>query len=161
MSLVSRRSTAAGIAVISIAAGLLFAEPAVSPALSSAPSPVPLAAGPSAPSSDFLIPRETARRALQLGFPTTAALLDQSLLQRTDLTPEVRNELVIELTTALLDDNHVSEAAQALTQVPLTLPRARLRQGMIATSEKHNDQERAALGAIKEDELPPIDRGKY
>jgi outer membrane protein assembly factor BamD (BamD/ComL family) len=161
MSLVSRRSTATGFAVFSLVAGLLSAEPAVSPALSSTPSAVPLAAGPSAPASDFLVPRETARRALQLGLPTTTALLDQSLLERTDLSTEVRNELVIELTTALLDDNHVSEAAQALTQVPLTLPRARLRQGMIAAREKHFDQVRAALGAFKADELPPVDRGWY
>ncbi len=158
MSVALCRSTAALLAALSLSAGLFAADAIVLPVGSAA---VPLPAGPQASASNFLVPRETARRALQLGFPTTAALLDQTLLERTDLSTEVRNELVIELTSALLDDNHVSEAAQALKQVPATWPRARLRLAMISAREKHFDQVRAALGGLKSEELPAGDRGWY
>jgi len=85
----------------------------------------------------------SAQRALEMGFPSIAADLYQRLLDNPATKIELRNQLTVDLATALLDEDRTSEAAAAL-QKYVGLPTAayRLRQALIAMREKRYDDAR-------------------
>ena len=103
-----------------------------------------------------------ARRAIELGFPSVAAELYRGLLDAPQPTGEERNALVLDLTSALLDDGRTAEAEQALKRY-FGLPTAayHLRAGLLAVRVKRPDAARAALAATKVEELAASDRGWF
>lgn len=101
-----------------------------------------------------------ARRALELGFPSVAAELYTQLLASLRTVGAERNVLVLELVTARLDEGRTEEAERALqafTGAPT--PAYQLRAGLIAVRRKRVDVARAALAAVKVEDLAPADRG--
>jgi len=124
---------------------------------------VPLVSETRSPSpSQVLLTHEAAQRALQMGFPSLANQLIQELLAKSDLPQDLRNELVLDRAVALLDDNRVSEAEQALKDyVGAPTPTFHLRVGLVAGRQRRFDVVRTELGAFKPEELPTADRGWY
>lgn len=104
----------------------------------------------------------SAQRALEMGFPSIAADLYQRLLDNPATKVELRNQLTVDLTTALLDEDRTSEASSAL-QKYIGLPTAayRLRQALIAMREKRFDDARSGAAAIGVDDLPAADRSWF
>ena len=115
-----------------------------------------------APAGEALVTQDAAQRALQMGFHTLAIQLTQQLLARADLPTDLKNELVLEKVTALLDENRVGDAQQALSQFtgPAT-PASRLRTAMIAARNRRFDALRSELAGFKMDDLPELDRPWY
>ena len=103
-----------------------------------------------------------AERALQMGFPTIASDLYQRLVDSSATKPELRNGFIIDLVTALLDEDRTTEASAAL-QKYVGLPSAayRLRQGLVAMREKRFDDARAVAAGITVEELPASDRSWF
>ncbi|HTJ79045.1 MAG TPA: tetratricopeptide repeat protein [Rariglobus sp.] len=103
-----------------------------------------------------------ARRALELGFPGIAAELFSRLLDTPQPVGEDRNGLVVDLVSALLDDGRTDDAAKALQRYS-GLPGAayHVRAGLIAMRNKKPDVAKAALAAIKPDDLAAADRGWF
>ncbi len=124
----------------------------------------PLVATADAPaaSSEGLRTFVAARRALELGFPSVAADLYRKLLDAPQATGAERNALVLDLTSALLDDGRTAEAGQALKSY-FGLPTAayHLRAGLVAVRGKRTDAARAELVATKVEELAASDRGWF
>ncbi len=104
----------------------------------------------------------SAQRALEMGFPSIAADLFQRLLDNPATKAEVRNQLTIDLATALLDEDRTTEAAAAL-QKYIGLPSAayRLRQALVAMREKRYDDARNIAAGIAVEELPASDRSWF
>ena len=101
-----------------------------------------------------------ARRALELGFPSVAAGIYTELLGSLKTAGAERNVLVLELVTARLDEGRTDEAEKALklyTGAPA--PAYQLRAGLIAMRRQQADTARAALAAVKADDLVAADRG--
>lgn len=122
----------------------------------------PFGSAPVASASQTLVTHDAAQRALQMGFHTLALQLLQQLLSRPDLSPELRNELVLERVTALLDENRASDAEQGLKLFSgAPSPAYRLRVAMIAARTKRFDAVRSELGAFRIEELPELDRPWY
>lgn len=114
------------------------------------------------PPSETLLSYEAAQRALQMGFPSLAEQMIQKLLESAELTVAVQNQLVIERATALLDDNRLADAEQALQQFSGSpTPAFRLRLAMVAARSRRFDAVRSELGAFKAEDLPESDRGWY
>jgi len=104
----------------------------------------------------------SAQRALEMGFPSIAADLFQRLLDNPATKVELRNQLTVDLTTALLDEDRTSEASAALKKyVGLPTAAYRLRQALIAMREKRFDDARNGAAAIVVDDLPASDRSWY
>jgi len=101
----------------------------------------------------------SAQRALEMGFPSIAADFYQRLLDNPATKSEVRNQLTIDLATALLDEDRTVEASAAL-QKYIGLPTAayRLRQALVAMRERRYDDARNASAGITVEELPAGDR---
>ncbi len=101
----------------------------------------------------------SAQRAIEMGFPSIAADLYQRLLDNPATKAEVRNQMTIDLTTALLDEDRTTEAAAALQKF-IGLPTAayRLRQALVAMRERRYDDARNASAGIAVEELPASDR---
>jgi len=140
--------------VLLLAAGLGQAQEVLTPPFSAKPAEL-------LPANGFAL-QISAQRALEMGFPSIAADLYQRLLDNPATKIELRNQLTVDLTTALLDEDRTSEAAAAL-QKYIGLPSAayRLRQALIAMREKRFDDARNASTAIAVDELPLSDRSWY
>ena len=124
----------------------------------------PLVTSADAPpaSSEGLRMFVAARRALELGFPSVAADLYRQLLDAPQPTGAERNTLVLDMTSALLDDGRTGAAEQALKGY-FGLPTAayHLRAGLVAMRGKQTDAARAELAAMKADELTASDRGWF
>lgn len=112
--------------------------------------------------SETLLNREATQRALQMGFPSLADQLIQQLLSNPNLPMDQRNALVLDQTVALLDDNRVNEAREALAEfVGPPTAAVHLRAALIAARGRHFDVVRAELSNFKPEELPEIDRGWF
>jgi hypothetical protein len=114
-----------------------------------------------APGSGLLL-QISAQRALEMGFPSVASDLYQRLLDNPATAPTVRNGLIVDLVTALLDEDRSQEAEVAL-QKYTGLPSAayRLRAGLVHVRARRYDQARGELAGVRFDELPPADRSWY
>lgn len=101
-----------------------------------------------------------ARRALEMGFPSVAAELYTQLLRAMRTPGAERDVLVLELVTARLDEGRTEEAERALRLYRGTpSPAYHLRAGLIAVRRRGMDGAKAALAAIKREELTMPDRG--
>jgi TolA-binding protein len=124
--------------------------------LVAADAPAPLAPGQAAATL------AAAERAQAMGFPSIAAELYQRLLAAPAGGVGDRAQLRLALATALLDDGRPGEAGQALNEdVGVHGAAWQLRAGLIAAQTKRPDAARAALAAIKPEELGAGDRGWY
>lgn len=115
--------------------------------------PIPASAVPG------LLQVESARRALELGFPALAAELYQSLANAVPPPPGERNRLLIEWSTALLDDGRPSEAGAVLAgYVGEATPALSLRLALVEAAT--GDPARAATAAesLSPEALDPGDR---
>jgi tetratricopeptide (TPR) repeat protein len=126
------------------------------PFISSVPKPAP------GPAANLEL---AARRALHLGLPTIAAELYRKTLEGLPSSADaaVRNRVIIDLVTALIEDDRFPDAAQVLKQFT-GLPSAalRLRLAMIAVREGRLDAAKAEAQAINADEFTaPYDRGWF
>jgi outer membrane protein assembly factor BamD (BamD/ComL family) len=142
------------ILVMLLAAGWGRAQEVMTP-------PFALKAAEPLPGNGFVL-QISAQRALEMGFPSIAADIYQRLLDNPATKLELRNQLTVDLVTALLDEDRTSEASAAL-QKYVGLPTAayRLRQALVAMREKHYDDARNGAAAIVVDELPASDRSWY
>ena len=140
---------------------LLLAVSGVAPAAEPALFPdAPLAAPARAPAGAMLLRLAAARSALALGFPSVAAALDEELLAAAETPAADRNALVLDLVSARLNEGQLAEAGQALQRYTGRPDAAyRLRAGLIAVRSKRLDLARAAVAAIRPEELPAGDRG--
>ena len=125
-------------------------------------APAPLITVPGlAPASDGsnLLTLAAAQRAQELGFPSAATVLYQELLAQPG---GERNKITLALTTALLDEGRIEEAAAAM-QVYMGLrgPAWQLRAALIAVQQRKTAEARAAAASLKPEDLPPEDRGWY
>jgi tetratricopeptide (TPR) repeat protein len=100
-----------------------------------------------------------ARRALELGFPSTAAGIYSQLLASPQVIGAARNLMVLELVSARLNEGRTEEAERAL-QAYVGTPTAGywLRSGLIAVRRKRVDAARAALSAARVEELVVAER---
>lgn len=122
-------------------------------------APVPLAGQPPAAPGPALLSAAAAQSALELGFPSVAAGLYTELLDRPELPAGDRNQLVLQLVTALLDDGRLADAEKAMARyIGPPGPAYRLRAGLVAATGKRWDAARTEAAAIKADELSPGDR---
>jgi len=121
-----------------------------------ADAPAPLAPGQAAATL------AAAERAQAIGFPSIAVELYQRLLAAPAAGAGDRAQLHLALATALLDDGRPGEAGQALNEdVGVRSAAWQLRAGLIAAQTKRSDAAKAALAAIKPEELSAADRGWY
>lgn len=107
-----------------------------------------------------------AKRALQLGLPTIAITLYRPILEDPETPATVRNRVVLDLATALLEEERFNEAAEVLGKFTgPAVPALRLRQAMIAMRERRFDVARIELQGIDPEQLVsgehPGDRGWY
>jgi len=100
-----------------------------------------------------------ARRALELGFPSTAAGIYTQLLASPQVIGAARNLVVLDLVSARLNEGRTEEAERAL-QAYLGAPTAGywLRSGLIGVRRKRVDAARAALASAKVEDLVVADR---
>ena len=100
-----------------------------------------------------------ARRALELGFPSVAAVLYGQLLGSPQVVGAGRDQLVLELVSARLNEGLTEEAEKALqSYAGAPTPAYWLRTGLIAVRRKRVDAARSALAAAKLEELALADR---
>ncbi len=122
----------------------------------------PLAAPAQTPAGAMLLKLAAARSALALGYPSVAAALDEELLAAADTPAADHNGLVLDLVSARLNEGRLAEAEQALQRFTDRPDSAyRLRAGLIAVRSKRLDPARAAVAAIRPEELPAGDRGWF
>jgi TolA-binding protein len=101
-----------------------------------------------------------ARGAQELGIPFLAASLYREVLATPAGAGGDRPQLILGLTTALLDAGEISAADEALQSYPGPRGSAwHLRAGLIAVRQKKYDAARSELANIKAEELVPADRG--
>ncbi len=141
-------------------AWLLLAFLPFAAALRSQPtaSPAPLSETAPAAPGRWIVREERARRSLEAGFPATAAIIYRQILADDAPPPEAQQRMTLALVTALLDAGETREA-DALLQA-YTGPRAgayQLRVGLLAAGTRRTAQAKAALAAIKREELPEAD----
>ena len=137
-----------------LTAGLGQAQEAITPPFAARPAE-PL------PGNGFAL-QISAQRALEMGFPSIAVDLYQRLLNDPATKVELRNQLIIDLTTALLEEDRTSEA-EVVLQKFIGLPSAayRLRQALVAMRERRFDDARASVATIAVDDLPAADRSWF
>ena len=100
-----------------------------------------------------------ARRALELGFPSVAAGLYGQLLGSSQVVGAGRDQVVLELVSARLNEGRTEEAEKALqAYAGAPTPAYWLRAGLIAVRRKRVDAARSALAAAKVDDLVLADR---
>lgn len=132
-------------------------------AWSQAAPPSPLASEGSAAQTvpgGWLVAEGSADRALQAGFPDTAALLYRELLADEMLPADTRGRVRLALVSALLDAGEPNEAEKELLDIPG--PRGasyQLRVALIAAHARRIAPARTALAAIRGDELTSAERG--
>jgi len=142
---------------------LLLATPAAVRAVGPLADPVPLPAGPRpAAPGEALLRLNAARSALATGLPSIAAQLLETILADPATPGADRNALVLDLVSARLDEGKPTEAAAALKKfVGLPTAAFQLRAGLVAAQARPPAGVRAALAAIRPEELVAADRGWY
>ncbi|HVW21828.1 MAG TPA: hypothetical protein VHC86_11490 [Opitutaceae bacterium] len=123
--------------------------------------PVPFVPSPAAasPGQDAMTAL-AARQAQELGLPGLAAQLYRSLLAHPPAGPGPREDLVLALATALLDDARPAEAEQALRDVAGAARGSawHLRQALALAQERKLPEARLELAAVKPGELSAADQ---
>jgi hypothetical protein len=125
------------------------------------PSPLvpPAAASRTVPGGRF-VAESRADRALQAGFPATAAIIYREILADGNTPGEVRDRVTLALATALLDAGEVAAAEQVVQAYAGPQDSAyQLRVGLLAITAGRTAQARAALAEGKVEELSASDRG--
>jgi len=113
------------------------------------------------PASAFAM-QIAAQRALEMGFPSVAVDLHQRLIDNQATKPELRNKLIVDQATALLEDDRIDEAGAALKNyIGLPSSAYQLRQAMVALREVRYSDARAVVAAIAVDQLSSADRSWY
>ena len=101
-----------------------------------------------------------ANNALQAGFPGTASAGYRSILTNPTLPVEAKHRIQLALVSALLDDGDLSASDRELQAYDgPRLSGYHLRAGLLAMQNRRLPQAKAALGAIRADELTAPDRG--
>ncbi len=135
-------------------AGLGRAQPA--------PADAPMAPPSEPPPASDLVAAESARRALELGFPALAANLYQSLLDAPVAPAGDINALILSWTTALLDDGRPEEARRALARyVGPPTPSYRLRSALVAAASGDRTAAEATLAGLDPVTLPAGERSWF
>lgn len=120
-----------------------------------APADAPMAPAISPSSSSDLVAAESARRALELGFPSMAASLYQAMLDAPEAPAGDINALILSWTTALLDDGRPEEAGRALARhVGPPSPSYRLRVALVAAATGDRPGAEAVLSELDPTTLP-------
>src|SRR5687768_11151859 len=102
--------------------------------------PAPLAGEPAAAPGPALLTAAAAGNALELGFSSVAAGLYTQLLDQPDVAAGDRNQFVLQLATAHLDEGRFADAEKALARyVGPASPAYRLRLGLLAAATKRWD----------------------
>jgi hypothetical protein len=128
-----------------------------------AQTPNPLAsesAAAAAVPGGWIVAEGRANRAVQAGFPATAAAGYREILAAAGLPVETRQRVTIALATALLDAGELAEAEKILSAYEG--PRNavyQLRVGLLAAAQRRIPPAKLALAAIRAEELPAVDRG--
>lgn len=108
----------------------------------------------------WLVTEGSADRALQSGFPATAALLYRELLADPALPAEARGRVTLALATALLDGGDAAAAGRELEKYDGPRNAAfLLRAGLLAAHERRNAAAKAMLAELRAEELSAADRG--
>lgn len=114
------------------------------------------------PAGPALVSVNSARSALQLGFPALAAELYESILANPDAALEDEDALILEWVTALLDGGRPEEAAEALARHSDQPTAAwRLRVGLTAAAQGIFPAAEAALEETDPAQLSPADRAWF
>ena len=143
--------------IILFAAGLLGAAQA-QPA---GPSPLvsPRAAERAVP-GNWIVNEARAADAAQAGFSATAVVIYRDLLTEAELPAETRQRATLHLVTALMEAGELKQADAALESYDGPRNAAyQLCAGLLAANDKRTAAAKAALAAIKADELSATDRG--
>lgn len=144
-------------AVILIGIGMVVGS------LRAQPTVVPLMAGAAvrAQPGATINQEGAARRAMELGFSSVAAGMWESLVAEAT-EGERRDELVLNWTIALLDDERPNEAAAALAKLGVAATsRAHLREGLIAYAQGDAVAALAAFEVVAVGELPASEVSWY
>ena len=108
----------------------------------------------------WMLAEGRADRALQTGFPATAAAGYRELLREPAVPADVRQRMTLALVTALLDAGETAAAEAGLQGYDGPRNAAyQLRAGLIAATNRRTAQAKVALAAGKIDDLPVADRG--
>ena len=119
------------------------------------PAPLVRTAEPVVSPGGGAVTLASAQRALELGFPSVAAGIFRQLLA---VPGSDQGSLTLALVTALLEDGQPAEAEKALQAfVGLRGSAWQLRTGLVAVQLRKVDVARAALAAIRPEELTPAD----
>jgi hypothetical protein len=130
------------------------------PAQVAAPSPLTTEAAARATPGAWIAAEFRGDRALQAGFPATAAILYREVLADRQVPAETRQRVTLSLVTALLDAGDLREAELALRAYDGPPNSAyQLRAGLLALTQRRSAQAKAALAAGKPEELTEADRG--
>lgn len=143
------------------AALLLWVLPVCALAQTASPSPLAseTAAAQAAPGG-WLVAEGSADRALQAGFPTTAALLYRGLLADPALPAESRGRVTLALVAALLDAGDAAAAERELENFSGARgAEYHLRAGLLAAYARRPAAAKAALAEIRGEELLTVERG--
>ncbi|MFT3782890.1 MAG: tetratricopeptide repeat protein [Nibricoccus sp.] len=104
--------------------------------------------------------RLAAQRAMEMGFSPVAVDLYQKLIDNPAVKPDLRNQLLVDQATALLEDDRAAEAGTALKgYVGLPTPALQLRLAMVAVRQRRMDEARSTAARIPADQLDEADRG--
>ncbi len=116
-------------------------------------------AAPEAPAAR-LLEIATARRAQEMGFSSVAAAIYRQVLESMPEGTTARNQVVLALTTAYLDEGRMDLAQSALalfTGEPT--PAVRLRDGLIAVRQGRTEDAQAGVARVRPGDLTATDRG--
>jgi len=139
--------------LLTVALTPLVAEEALSP-----PAPFVAAGQSTPPAGSWLALLNSARSAQDAGLPSLAASLYREVLAAPAGAGGDRVQIALALTSALLDDGDVAGAEQTLQSiVGLRGSAWQLRAGLIAAYQRKIEPARAALAAVKREELAPAD----
>ena len=124
-------------------------------------SPVPLAPTPMA-AGELIVDEETARRALALGFATTAAAQAESLLVKAEPNGAARDAAALLLATARLELGDLAAAERALAQHgDARSPAYRLRAGLLAARQGRLPAAQAETAALRPELLIAEERAWF
>lgn len=124
-------------------------------------APVPLTTAPDA-AGPWIVSTTSARRSLDLGFAASAAAQAEKLLARTDLPDAEREEVVLLLATARLEQGRPAAAETALTGLTdVRSPRIGLLRGLIAARQSDFVAARNAITGLQPEDFAPRERTWY
>ncbi len=124
--------------------------------------PVPLSAGEaeSADPGELLLELGAARHAAELGFSTAAAAGYGRLLDRADLSAELRNQAALGLAAVELAADRIDAAEAALGRgADLVSPRTRLRRALVALRRRDAAGAAPLVDGLRAEELPADEAG--